>query len=41
MDDGVMYCPDCGEDYHDGEESCPDCGTNLVTYFESYKIFDI
>lgn len=40
-DDGVMYCPDCGEDYHDGEESCPDCGTNLVTYFESYKIFDI
>ena len=34
LDEGVMYCPDCGEDYHNGEESCPDCGTELVTGFE-------
>ena len=34
LDEGVMYCPDCGEDYHNGEKSCPDCGTNLVTGFE-------
>lgn len=33
-DEGWMYCPDCGEDYHNGEESCPDCGTKLVTEFE-------
>ena len=34
LDEGVMYCPDCGEDYHNGEESCPECGTKLVTEFE-------
>lgn len=34
LDEGVMYCPDCGESYHNGEESCPDCGTELVTEFE-------
>ena len=33
-DEGVMYCPDCGEDYNNGEELCPDCGTELVTEFE-------
>ena len=33
-DEGVMYCPDCGEDYDNGEELCPDCGTKLVTEFE-------
>ena len=33
-DEGVMYCPDCGEDYNNGEELCPDCGTKLVTEFE-------
>ena len=33
-DEGWMYCPDCGENYHNGEESCPDCGTKLVTEFE-------
>ena len=33
-DEGVMYCPDCGEDYDNGEELCPDCGTELVTEFE-------
>lgn len=45
LDKGVMYCPDCGEDYHNGEESCPDCGTELVTKFEmdmlEYKNFMI
>ena len=30
----MMYCPDCGEDYNNGEELCPDCGTKLVTEFE-------
>ena len=34
LDEGVMYCPDCGEDYQNGEELCPDCGTKLVTEFE-------
>ena len=34
LEEGVMYCPDCGEDYHNGEELCPDCGTKLVTEFE-------
>lgn len=34
LDKGVMYCPDCGEDYDNGEELCPDCGTELVTEFE-------
>lgn len=33
-DEGMMYCPDCGEDYDNGEELCPDCGTKLVTEFE-------
>lgn len=33
-DEDVMYCPDCGEDYHNDEELCPECGTKLVTEFE-------
>ena len=36
-DECVMYCPDCGEDYDNGEEACPDCGTKLVTEFEFSK----
>lgn len=33
-DEVVMYCPDCGEAFDNGEELCADCGTKLVTEFE-------